>query len=266
MVNRPPFRRRRLGKKLARMRNDSRLTLDAAAKALDMSRSSLHRTEKGETRVSVHLVKSMMDLYDVYDPELIEQVRRARENGWWTMYGIGDQGYIDVETEACAVHDMSLLLIPGLLQTEDYMRAVFEAHSVGQSRSLIENDVRVRKIRQRRLYDADDPLRLVALLDESALRKMVGGESVMREQLAHLHEAARLPNVEIKVLADGQGAHFGMMGSFTLLEFSEAEELPVLYIEHRFGAIHIEEGPQLDEARLTFEHLAAQAVRIEEFE
>lgn len=258
--NRPPFRRRRLGKKLARMRVRARMTLDDAAAALYKTRSALHRIEKGETLVDVHLVKSMMDLYDQFDPELIEQTQRARERGWWTSFGIEDQGYIDVETEASEVRDLALLIIPGLLQTPGYMRALFESHRLQRTRRWLENDIKVRQIRQERLIDPINPLHLHAVIDEAALGKVIGSPDIMREQLEHLVRMARLPNVTIRLLANERGAHQGMISGFTLLSFSATEEAPVLYIEHLLGAVHIEEEAQLREARLTFEHLTVQAL------
>ncbi|MDU0294230.1 helix-turn-helix transcriptional regulator [Saccharothrix longispora] len=260
----PPFRRRRLGKKLARMRIAAKLTLDDAAKALYRTRSTLHRIERGETILDVHLAKSMMDLYDQYDPDLLDQAVRAREPGWWTTFGIENQGYVDVETEAVEVCELSLLVIPGLLQTGDYMRALFAAHRLARTKRWLENDIRVRRIRQERLVDPRNPLRLDAIIDEAALRKVVGGPEVMCEQLRHLREVADLPNVSIRILADAGGAHAGMVSSFALLDFADPLEPPVLFIEHMVGAVHIEEGNQLREARLEFEHLASQALGLAE--
>jgi hypothetical protein len=245
------------------MRTQAKLTLDEAAKALYRTKSTLHRLEKGETILDVHLAKSMMDLYDQYDPDLIDQALRAREPGWWTTYGIENQGYIDVETEASDVSELALLVIPGLLQTVGYMRALFEAHRLPRTKRWLENDIRVRQIRQQRLTDQDDPLRLHAIIDEAALRKQVGGPGVMREQRQHLLDMAGLPNITIRVLADARGAHAGMVGGFALLGF-EDDESPVLFIEHMAGAVHIEDERGLREAKLVFEHLTSQALSPDE--
>lgn len=258
--NRPPFRRRRLGKKLARMRVRARMTLDDAAAALYKTRSALHRIEKGETLVDVHLVKSMMDLYDQFDPELIEQTQRARERGWWTSFGIEDQGYIDVETEAACVLDLSPLIIPGLLQTPAYMRAMFESHRLPRTKRWLENDIRVRQIRQERLLDPDNLLQLHAIIDEAALRKVVGGPEIMREQLEYLLRMAELPNITLQVVPHEAGIPDGMSSGFTLLTFPEPEEAGVLYIEYVTGALHIEDERELRAARLTFEHAASKAL------
>lgn len=239
------------------MRTQAKMTLDEAARALYRTKSTLHRLEKGETILDVHLAKSMMDLYDQYDPELLDQALRAREPGWWTTYGIENQGYIDVETEAAHVSELALLVIPGLLQTVGYMRALFEAHRLPRTRRWLENDIRVRQIRQERLT-GPNPLRLHAIIDEAALRKEVGGADVMREQRRHLLDMAERPNVTIRVLGNERGAHAGMVGGFSLLGF-EDDESPVLFIEHMAGAVHIEDEQGLREAKLMFEYLTSQA-------
>ncbi|MBB5958799.1 transcriptional regulator with XRE-family HTH domain [Saccharothrix tamanrassetensis] len=260
MPTQPPFRRRRLGRKLARLRADAGLTLDAAAEALFKTRSALHRMEKGETLVDVHLVKSMMDLYDHFDPDLVGQTVRARQKGWWTTFRIENQGYVDVETEATEVRDLSLLIVPGLLQTVGYMRALFEGHRLKRSAKWLENDIEVRRIRQRRLTDPDDPLRLHAIVNEAALRTVVGGPAVMREQLEHLCLVAELPNVTLQVVPSAVGILNGLASGFILLGFGEPREPDVLFIEYVTGAMHVEAEDELREARLTFADMAAKAL------
>ena len=111
-------------------------------------------------------------------------------------------GYVDVETEASVVRELALLPLPGLLQTEAYMRALFDADPLSRSKKQLANDIAVRMIRRQRLTDERNPLRLVALVDETALRKTIGGPEVMREQLRHLVEMAALPTVDLRVLPD----------------------------------------------------------------
>ncbi|GAA1330683.1 helix-turn-helix transcriptional regulator [Catellatospora bangladeshensis] len=241
------------------MRADAHMTLQEAATALFKTRSALHRMERGETLVDVHLVKSMMDVYDCFDPDLIEQTIKAREKGWWTTFGIENQGYIDVETEATHVYDLSPMIIPGLLQTTAYMRAMFEAHRLKRTKRWLENDIKVRRIRQKRLTEPEHPLRLHAIVHEAALRTAVGSPGVMREQLAHLREMVELPNVTLQVVPNEAGILDGMVTAFTRLAF-EAPEPDVLYIEYLTGALHIEDEPEVKEARLTFEHLASRAL------
>jgi hypothetical protein len=256
----PPFRRRKLAKKLRKMRLRALMSTAEAARALDKDVQALYRIEAGETRVDVHLVRSMMDLYDAYDPNLLDQVRDALKTGWWRAFGVEDQGYLDVETEAAVIRELALLTIPGLLQIEAYMRALFEAHHRQLSTEKLANDVTVRTIRQQRLTDPDNPLRLHALIDEAALRKMVGGLEVMRRQLRHLLAMAALPNVTVQVLPTDLGAYDAMSGSFTLLSFPDPDDLDVLYVPYVTGAVHVENQAELKESRLSFDRLAVKAL------
>lgn len=194
----PTFRRRRLAHRIRQLREAARMTQETAAAGLDMSTSALSRKEIGEVATSVHEVRSMMDLYDIYDPDLLDLARAARERGWWRAYGVEDRGYVDLETEACAVRELSLMYVPGLLQTEDYMRAIFNADRVRRTKRVVENDVAVRLIRQRRLTDDEHPIHVTALVDETALRRPIGGADVMREQLHHVLEAVELERVEVR--------------------------------------------------------------------
>jgi transcriptional regulator with XRE-family HTH domain len=259
----PTFRRRRLARRIRQLREQAGLTQENAAAGLDMSTSALSRKEVGEVITSVHEVKSMMDLYDIYDPDLLDLARAAREKGWWRAYGIEDRGYVDLETEASTVRELSLLHIPGLLQTEDYMRAVFTANWLRRTRRHLENDVAVRLIRQRRLIDDDYPLQLTAIVDEAALTRPVGGVDVMRAQLRHMAHMVELEHVDLRVLAAGSAPHAGMDGAFILLNFPEPEDKDLLYVAYPTGSIHVEKAPEVREATLVFEHLFADALPVE---
>jgi transcriptional regulator with XRE-family HTH domain len=256
----PTFRRRRLARRIRELREQAGLTQERAAVGLDMSKSALSRKENGDVATSVHEARSMMDLYDTYDPGLLELAREAREKGWWRAYGIEDKGYVDLETEACTVRELSLLHIPGLLQTEDYVRALLNADRLQRTKRHLKNSVAVRMIRQQRLTDGDHPLGLMAVVDEAALTKPVGGTNVMRTQLRHVVEMARLDSVALRVLSRGDGAHAGMDGGFTLLEFPEPQDQNILYVAYPTGSIHVEKGTEVREATMMFEHLFADAL------
>jgi transcriptional regulator with XRE-family HTH domain len=253
----PTFRRRRLARRLRQMREQTGWTLEEAAKRLDKTRSSLGRIETGQSRADVHLARSMMDLYDHYDPELLDLVREANRPGWWTKYGVDDRGYISMETEASTVLELSLVTIPGLLQTEGYMRALFATR---RSPGQLQNDVEVRGHRQRRLVHDEFPLELVTIIDEAALRRKVGGAEVMREQLRHLAAAAAISTVTVQVLPNGAGAHPGMSGAYLILAFPETDEPPVLYVEYPTASLHIEKPEEVAEARLLFDRLRSEAL------
>lgn len=156
-----------------------------------------------------------------------------------------------------AVREFSLAYVPGLLQTESYARAVLSTGAVRWSGDRLENEVAVRLRRQRRL---DEPgFRLTAVVDESALRRPVGGPAVMGEQLARLAERARRPNVTVLVLPNDLGAHVGLQGAFTVLDY-EAPEPGIAYIAHVTGALHEDRPAEVDRVRRLFEQLVASAL------
>jgi DNA-binding XRE family transcriptional regulator len=256
----PTLRRRRLARRLRQMRENARMTLAEAAPKLQKTRSALGRIEKGETQADVHLVRSMMDLYDQYDENLEQMVQDAMVPGWWIPYGIKDRGFIGLETEAETALTSQLVYVPGLLQTEDYIRAVFNNGSVRWPKKLFENHVTARMIRQQRLTDEKSPLTLAAIIDEAALRKPVGGLAVMRAQLLHLVEAAELDTVTIQVVPNSVGAHPGMDGSFTILEFTDPEDPSLLYAEYPNGAVHVEKPDEVRDTRLIFDNLRTIAL------
>jgi transcriptional regulator with XRE-family HTH domain len=137
-----------LGKRLKALRESAKLSMDQAAMKLDKSRTALHRIEAGETRADVHLIRSMMDVYDKYVDGLIDDTREALKPLWFRAYGVDDFGYLDVETYASHVRAFGGLKIPGLLQTEAYVRALFTGSRRRRTRQQIDNDIKVRLIRQ----------------------------------------------------------------------------------------------------------------------
>ncbi|MFD9735594.1 helix-turn-helix transcriptional regulator [Umezawaea sp. NPDC059074] len=259
-MKRPPFRRRKLGRRLRQMREQAGMTIDEAALALDKKRTSMYRIEAGESQVDVHLARSMMDVYDVYLPRLLDDVRYALEPGWWVKYGYTVLGYVDLESEASVVREMSLSYVPGLLQTPAYMQAVFEASQLRRTRSEIANQVEIRKIRQLRLTDEQRPLNLIGLIDESALRRLDRHPELKVEQLESLVIMSDLSTVTLRVLSEDVGIHGGLTGAFTLLEFPDQEDPDMLYIEYPIGASHFEDASDVARARLVFEHVVAQAM------
>lgn len=238
------------------MREKSGMTLEAAARMLDKTRSSLGRIETGQTKADVHLIRSMMDLYDHYDPDLVDLAREAAKPGWWRKYNIDDRGFLSMETEAATELEFSIMHVPGLLQTEDYMRAIFAA-GLAPSRG---DEVAARLHRQLRLTDQGFPLELAAIIDEAVLRKEVGGREVMLGQLAHLVESAELPTVTLQVLRNSDGAHVGMDGAFVVLGFPHEDELDMLFVSYIAGSLHLEKPEDVAVARLAFDRLRSEAL------
>ena len=188
-------RRRQLARQLRLLREDVGLTLESAAPALDWSVSKLSRIETAQQAVDVHGVRSMLDLYEVGGDrwtQIITLCRESRQKGWWRAYGLGDDSYVGFETEATLVQEFTLAYVPGLLQTKAYSRALFEAVPVRRTSREIDAAASVRVIRHERLSSDDDPLEIVAIIDEPALHRLIVGRDVLAEQLDHLLAVARL--------------------------------------------------------------------------
>jgi transcriptional regulator with XRE-family HTH domain len=183
-------RQRQLGRRLRRMREDAGLTLDTAAARLEFSTSKLGRIENAEQGVDVHIVKSMLDLYDVGGDrwtETLQLVRDAREKPWYAGYlSLGDYGYVGYEADAEQVQDWAPAFVPGLLQTADYARAMFMSEVIERAPDRVATSVEVRVLRQRRLTDEQHPLQFVAITSENVLRTPFG-----RAAVSHPPGAAR---------------------------------------------------------------------------
>jgi DNA-binding XRE family transcriptional regulator len=234
------------------MREKAKMTLAEAAPKLDKTKSALGRIETGETGADIHLVRTMMDVYDQYDKHLPDLVRAAMQPGWWTPYGIRDRGFLGLETDADEEWDFSLMYVPGLLQTEAYTRALLSAGRLRRTKKQLEGQIAARGIRQARLIDKEAPLTLTAIIDESAFRKPMGSQEIMRDQLKHLIEAAELETVTIQVVPDELGGYPGMDGAFTVLEFQDPDDPSLLYVEYPTGAIHVEKTEEVMDAKLLF--------------
>ncbi len=194
--------------------------------------------------------------------DLLALLRDARQRGWLHAYQseLPEQytTYIGFEGEARSVWNYESLFVPGLLQTEDYARAVIRAVLPWASRDEVERRVEVRMERQEVLRN-DNPLELWVIVDEAALRRQVGGHDVMQAQLGHLVQAADLPHVTLQLIPLDVGAHAGMPGSFVFMQFGEAAIPDVIYIDSMAGDLFLEAEADVRRYRLVFEHLRAVA-------
>jgi len=253
---------RRLGRRLRQLREEAGLTLDDAAPRLDWSTSKLNRIETGGQGIDVHGVRSMLDLYDVGGDrwsEIIDLTREARKKDRWHAYGKSGQGYLQLEMDAVVVHDYQLSYVPGLLQTEDYMRTLFRHSRRCPTDAEIDRDVEARLFRQRRLTE-EPTLELVTIVDESALHRPVGSVEVMRNQLHQVVARAALPSVCLQVLPHSLGVHSGMGGSFTVLGYGEPDEPEVAYLEHTVKALHLHKEADVNVCKLVFDRLRSEAL------
>ncbi|WP_262401990.1 helix-turn-helix domain-containing protein [Actinomadura sp. CNU-125] len=250
-------------RELKRLRDASGLSLEVAAKRLDFSKSKLYRLENGRSRVSTDDLEDMLDLYDVRSPQreaLIQLGRDARRRGWWTKYSdVFTGSYVGLESAAEKIR-INAQLVPGFLQTEGYARAVIGRTRPALDDEEVERRVAARAARRQALLGRDDPPEIHVVMDESVVRRQVGGRDVMREQLAVLVEAGRLPNVTLQVLPFTYGAHAGVEGEFVILMFHEVEDSPVVYAEGLMGDFYLESEPELDTYQLAWAHMLEGAL------
>lgn len=188
-------------------------------------------------------------------------LRGRGRKGWWHSYGevipSWFEVYIGLEADAVSIRRYESELVPGLLQTEDYARAVF--HGFLMDEGEIDKRVALRMARQERLT-ADDAPQLWIVLNESVIRRVVGDPATMRAQLDRLIEAARLPNVTLQVLPFSAGAHPAMHGPFVILGFPGPTDPDVVYLEEQTGGLYLEKKHEIERHTLAFDHLRAAAL------
>jgi transcriptional regulator with XRE-family HTH domain len=258
----PTVRRRLLGMELRRLREAANLTIDEVATALGVSHSKLSRIETAHVSATWRDVRDMLEIYGVSGPrqgQLIQLAREAREKGWWhEEYGDLPGAYAGFEAEASSIWLYEPLIVPGLLQTKRYARAVLEAIRPDLSSEEIEHRVNFRMARQGILH-RDSPPTLSVVLDESVLRRPVGGRGVIRQQLNHLNQATTWPNITLQVLRLGVGAHAGMDGGFIVYSFAEPVYSDVVYYEHTAKDQYLENADAIERHKMLFDHLQRKA-------
>ncbi|UNO41460.1 helix-turn-helix transcriptional regulator [Streptomyces sp. MST-110588] len=261
----PTVRRRRLGQELRRLREVKGMTAEEVAERLLVSQSKISRLENGRRSISQRDVRDLCGVYEVEDRRIVESLMQmakdSRQQGWWHAFGdIPYSVYIGLETEAASLRVYESLLVPGLLQTPRYAEAVIPGTVPELTPEQLEKRIQVRMRRQDRVQNPDSPLRLWVVLDESALRRVVGNHLIMREQLDHLVELSNLPHVTVQVLPYDTGAHAGMSGTFSILEFDDAADSSVVYIEGVTSDLYLEKTNDVHKYTIMYEHLRAQAL------
>ncbi len=245
----PTVRARRLRRELKRLRDGTGLNVDDAGKRAGLSGPTLSRIESGKRGMTVDEVEKLLDTYQVPVPEqreYLDMAERAAERGWWQAYGStltdATQTQIALEDDATTITNFEPVVVPGLLQTAAYARAVISTGWMQAARE-IEAKVGARMARQAILTKPDPP-RLVALLDEAVLHREVGGRGVMARQLRQLIDTATTqPNVTILVIPFTAGAHAGTEGPFAIMEFGV--EPGAVLLEGKTADLFLEEDNEI---------------------
>jgi transcriptional regulator with XRE-family HTH domain len=265
----PTVRRRRLGQELRRLRELKGMTAEEVAERLLVSQSKISRLENGRRSISQRDVRDLCGVYEVEDQRvvdsLMEMARDSRQQGWWHAFGdIPYSVYIGLETDAESLRVYEPQIVTGLLQTRAYAEALVHGALPETSPADIEKRVQVRLRRQERIAAERDPLRLWVVLDESALRRVVGNRTIMREQLEYLLDMARLPHVTVQVLPFEVGAHPGLNGQYAILEFADAADSSVVYLEGVTSDLYLEKAHDVQKYAVMYEHLRAQSLNVDQ--
>jgi transcriptional regulator with XRE-family HTH domain len=274
MQHGPAVRRRKLGAELRALRTAAGLTSGEAAGLVGWHQSKVSRIETGTSGVKPADVRLLLDAYGVADDRLRELllVLAASHDGdgrnhWWHAYR-GElpptyRDFISLESQASAMRTLETTVVPGLLQTPEYARAVTGAAVEGLSEERLDALVEVRLARQDVLH-AEPPLELSAVLDEAVLRREVGGPGVMSRQLEKLMAAAVLPHVRLQVLPFAAGAHIGVTGSFVIFSFARTSDLDVVVLDQLTSSLHLERKEDLEAYTEAFNSLRRHALSPEE--
>ncbi|MEV4625215.1 helix-turn-helix transcriptional regulator [Micromonospora sp. NPDC049523] len=233
-----------------------------AADVIEVSPSTMRRIEQGRVGIKGPALTALLNQYGVTDAELRETLltmaRSGKQRGWWAKYGDLPptyRQYIGLESAADELQNFETIVVPGLLQTEEYARAITSGEATQPTPEAIEQRVAARLERQKLIHEGN--LRMVAVLDEAVLHRQIGGPEVMHAQLTALLDASKLWNVSIQVIPFREGAYASMLSSFAILNFAESPG--VVYIEGLTGDLYAE-GEDVRRCTVVFNSLRASAL------
>jgi transcriptional regulator with XRE-family HTH domain len=256
-----------LGSQLRRLREAAGITPERASHELRASRSKISRLETGKVKFKVRDVEDLLSLYGVTDEqqraEALTLARQSNAPDWWRKYSDILPGwfetYLGLESAASTIRSFEIQFVPALFQTADYARAVTRLGHKAAPAGEIEDRVALRLKRQDLLSRPEPPV-VWSVIDEAVLLRPVGGPAVMRAQLRHLVEAAKMPHVTFQVVPFGLGAHAGAGGSVTVLRFAEQALPDVVYIEQLTSAIYLEQRPDVEHYLEVMDQLSGDAL------
>ncbi|MEC4016259.1 helix-turn-helix domain-containing protein [Streptomyces sp. H27-D2] len=261
------MRSRRLGSELRRLREAAGKTADQAAQVLECSRPRISRIENGLNPLRQRDLRDLLEFYEVTDATLRhgleDLVRTAGQRGWWFEYGDTiPPSYADLiglEAEAEYIRSWQLALVPGVLQTEAYARAVLEANPAGVDPAVVEQRVAVRMERRKTTFEGERIPRFWAIMWEPLLRTPVGGPGVMKAQLQALVRSAGQPQVTLQVLPSERGASAGTSGAFVMFQIPPPYG-DVVFLESLTSSSYIESPEDIRGYTLAFDHLRSYAL------
>ena len=239
----PTLRRLELGTLLKALRNERGLTVEQTGEQLGFSPSKVSRLENGLRGASARDIRDLCDLYDVHGDkrqQLLDLAAAGKQQAWWQSRNLAYSNYVGLEDAAAVIKDFGSGVVPGLLQTADYARAVMTAVIPRLSTEDINQRVAARMERQR-LLSAENPPQFDAVLDEAVLHRIAGSRSVMHAQMNRLLDVSDLPKVDIRVLPYDAGIPPVVTSKFILLSFDESAVPGVVFVEMHTGDLYL--GP-----------------------
>ena len=256
-VRSPTLRRRELGARLRKLRQDQGLTVEQVAEHLLCSPSKVSRMETGQRGATLRDVRDLCELYGITDEaerdRLMKLAREGKQQGVYQSFGLPYGAFVELEDEAVEMQVYHSAVVPGLLQTADYARAVHEAAVPEIMTEVIDQRVEERLIRQQ-LLDRADPPQIEFVMDEAVLHRPVGGSAVMLEQLGQLLEVARRPNVKMQIVPFALGAHPALESDFIILKF-KGQTPGIVYVEGLVGHNYLERADDVQRYLQVFERL-----------
>jgi transcriptional regulator with XRE-family HTH domain len=265
----PLVQRRRLRTELKRARQASGLTQEQVAAEMDWSLSTMIRIEAGSSGMNANDLVRLLRLYAVTDPErvnaLLALARAARERSWWNAYrDVAPKSLlqlIEYESAARVIRQFETMFVPGILQIEDYARAVIQNYYGERPASDRVHALAELRVWREGLFDGENPPSFQFVVDEAAVRRLVGGAPVMRRQLRRLIEVADKPNITVEVIPFSAGLHPGMKGPFEIIEFADPAESDLVYLESFRGDIFSSDPEETLRYREAFEEMGRSSLQ-----
>ncbi|TCO51486.1 helix-turn-helix protein [Kribbella antiqua] len=263
-----------LGGQLRRMRESAGISRADAGWQIRASESKVSRMELGRVGFKERDVSDLLELYGLEDGEerarLMELARAANNPGWWSRYGdvmpTWFNNYVGLEVAATLIRTYEVMFVPGLLQTQEYARAVVQLGKSYLPAEEIEQRVQLRVTRQQILTRSSHPARLWVVIDESVLRRPVGGDDILRKQIEHLMMWAQEPNVTLQIMPFSSVGYPGAGGAFSILRFPDGDLPDIVYIEHAASALYLDKLEEVDEYVAIMEGLTIAAAPVSQTE
>jgi transcriptional regulator with XRE-family HTH domain len=254
----PTVRRRELGAQLRALRTGRGLTVEQVAERLLISSSKVSRLETGQRGASARDIRDLSNLYGLDDEQrrrLTDLAAEGKQQAWWQPFSLPYSTYVGLEADATSIRDFGLGLVPGLLQTPEYARAVINANVPRRAPDEVEQLIEGRIARQQRVLSSENPPQFRAILEASVLHRVVGSRAIMRAQLERLLKASEFPNVTVRVVPYEAGALPNANNKFIILSFATLTLPDVVFVEGLTGDLYIERKEDIDTYNSAFQAL-----------